>query len=64
MDADKIRKIFLLVLGLTYIGLGIFMYIKQVVPISPWGEILSIAFVLYGSWRVFRALAKKSLDKD
>ncbi len=59
MDAETIRRLFLLILGLTYIGLGIFMFIKKVIPLSPWGEILSLAFVLYGSFRVYRALMKK-----
>ncbi len=59
MDAEAIRRLFLLILGLTYIGLGIFMFIKKVIPLSPWGEILSAAFVLYGAFRVYRALMKK-----
>jgi hypothetical protein len=56
MEADKIRRLFLLLLGVTYIGLGIFIFIKKVIPVSPWGEILSLVFVLYGSYRVYRAL--------
>ncbi len=56
MDADKIRRLFLLLLGVTYIGLGFFIFIKKVIPVSPWGEILSLVFVLYGSYRVYRAL--------
>jgi hypothetical protein len=59
MDAEKIRQIFLLLLGATYIGLGIFMYVKKVIPISPWGEILCLMFVIYGSWRAYRAVMKK-----
>jgi hypothetical protein len=59
MDAETIRRFFLLLLGLTYIGLGIFMFIKKVIPLSPWGEILSLAFILYGSWRAYRALMKQ-----
>jgi hypothetical protein len=35
------------------------MFIKKVIPLSPWGEILSAAFVLYGAFRVYRALMKK-----
>ena len=34
MDADTIRRLFLLILGLTYIGLGIFMFIKKVTPLA------------------------------
>jgi F0F1-type ATP synthase assembly protein I len=56
MDADKIRQLFLLLLGATYIGVGIFILIKKVIPVSPWGEILSLVFILYGSFRVYRAL--------
>jgi hypothetical protein len=59
MDADKIRQAFLLVLGLTYIGVGLFIFIKKAIPYSPWGEILSLMFVLYGSWRAYRALKKR-----
>lgn len=56
MSAEKIRRLFLLLLGVTYIGLGIFIFIKKVIPVSPWGEILSLVFVLYGSYRMYRAL--------
>jgi len=59
MDAEKIRQIFLLVLGLTYMGLGIFMLVKKVIPSSPWGEILCLMFVLYGAWRAYRAVTIK-----
>jgi hypothetical protein len=59
MDADKIRQFFLLLLGLTYIAVGVFIFVKRAIPFSPWGEILSLLFVLYGSWRSYRALKKK-----
>jgi len=59
MDGDKIRQVFLLVLGLTYIGLGIFIFVKKVFPVSPWGEAISLIFVVYGSWRTYRAIMKK-----
>jgi len=58
MDAEKIRQAFLLLLGLTYIGVGVFIFLKKAIPYSPWGEILSVMFVLYGSWRSYRALKK------
>ncbi len=58
MDPEKIRKYFLVILGLTYIVLGIFMFLKNIIPYSPWGEILYALFVVYGSWRVIRALKK------
>ena len=54
-----IRQLFLLLLGLTYIGVGIFIFIKKVIPVSPWGEILALVFVLYGSFRAYRALRIK-----
>ena len=55
MDAVAIKRIFLLLLGLTYIGMGIFMFVKHLIPFSPWGEILCLMFVLYGSFRAYRA---------
>lgn len=58
MDSGKIRRIFLLLLGLTYIGLGVFMFINKVIPVTPWGELLCLMFVLYGSWRAYRAIAR------
>lgn len=58
MDGSIIRKVFLVLLGLTYIGLGVFIAISKVIE-SPWGEVLGIIFGAYGSWRVFRALTKK-----
>lgn len=58
MDPDKIRRYFLVALGLTYMVLGIFMFINKIVPYSPWGEILYILFVVYGAWRVYRAVNK------
>ncbi len=58
MNPDKIRMLFLVALGVTYMGLGIFMFVKNVIPYSPWGEILYAAFVIYGAWRIYRALKK------
>lgn len=59
MDADTIRRLFLLLLGLTYIGLGIFMFVRNIIPSSQWDEVLSVAFVLYGAFRTYRAWTKK-----
>jgi hypothetical protein len=59
MNAGNIRQVLFLLLGLTYIGVGIFIFIKKAIPYSPWGEILSIMFILYGSWRAYRALKRK-----
>lgn len=58
MDPANIRKFFLVALGLTYIVLGIFMFANNIVPYSPWGEILYAVFVIYGAWRVYRAVKK------
>jgi len=58
MEVNPIRQGFLLILGLTYIGLGIFIYLKKIVA-SPWSEILALLFIAYGSWRSYRALMKK-----
>jgi hypothetical protein len=55
MNDNIVRRLFLLLLGLTYIGLGIFIYFKKVI-VSPWGEILAIMFFAYGSWRVYRSV--------
>lgn len=58
MDGSAIRQVFLLLLGLTYIGLGVFIFLKKIVE-SPWGEILGLLFAAYGSWRVYRSLVKR-----
>jgi len=58
MDAIVIRRIFFLVLGLTYIVAGTFIYIRKMLP-APWGIILLIAFVGYGAWRMYRAFNLK-----
>ena len=55
MDGGRLKQLFLLVLGLTYIGLGVFIFLKKIID-SPWGEILGILFAGYGMWRVYRAL--------
>ncbi len=57
MNVGIIRQIFLLLLGLTYIGLGIYFFIAKIIG-SPWSEILSVLFVVYGSWRVYRSFMK------
>jgi len=48
MEVNPIRQGFLLILGLTYIGVGIFIYLKKIVA-SPWSEILALLFIAYGS---------------
>ena len=58
MEDNIVRRLFLLLLGLTYIGLGVFIYLKKVI-VSPWGEILAILFAAYGSWRVYRSFFRK-----
>lgn len=51
-------KIFLFLLGVTYIGIGVYIFSKRILE-PPWSEILSILFVVYGMWRVYRSLMKK-----
>jgi len=58
MNDSIVRRLFLLLLGLTYIGLGVFIYLKKVI-VSPWGEILAIMFFAYGSWRAYRSVIRK-----
>lgn len=59
MDALAIRRAFYLILGLAYVAAGIFIYIRQLLP-SPWGIVALIAFVAYGSWRMYRAFKLKN----
>ena len=59
MNADVIRRIFYLVLGLVYIAAGIFIWWRKVLP-EPWGIVLMIVFALYGGWRISRGFRKKS----
>jgi len=58
MNAGTPRQAFLLLLGLAYIILGVYIFLKEIVP-SPWYEILAILFIGYGSWRSYRAIMKK-----
>ena len=58
MNGNTIRQVFLLLLGLVYIGLGGYIFLKKVID-SPWSEILGILFIAYGSWRSYRAVMKK-----
>ena len=57
MDGGTLKQVFLLLLGLTYIALGVFIFLKKIIE-SPWGEILGILFAGYGLWRVYRSLKK------
>lgn len=59
MDAIAIRRIFLLVLGLTYLIAGVYIYIRKMLP-APWGMVLLIVFTVYGCWRMYRAFKLKS----
>jgi len=59
MEGSRIRQIFILLLGLTYMAMGVFIFIRKVVPYSPWGELLSLLFVVYGAWRCYRAVTMK-----
>lgn len=58
MNGSTIRQVFLLLVGLIYIVLGVYIFLKKVID-SPWSEILALLFVIYGAWRSYRALMKK-----
>jgi hypothetical protein len=49
------RKVFGAALGIVYIGMGIFGYLRLIQE-SPWKEFFLILFVVYGAWRLYRAL--------
>ncbi len=53
-----IRRLFYLILGLTYIVAGIYIFMQKILP-APWGTVLLITFLLYGSWRMYRAFKLK-----
>ncbi len=53
---DSLRKGFLLLLGISYVGLGIFLFYRKVLDLFPWDQLLAGLFVLYGCWRVYRAI--------
>ncbi len=56
MNTQVFWRIFHILLGLTYIGLGIFMYLRRMIPISTgWQIVLSMAFIAYGIWRIYRS---------
>jgi len=55
MNSVSVRQIFLLLFGLTYIGFGMYIFLKKVIG-SPGSEILGFLFVVYGTWRSFRAI--------
>jgi hypothetical protein len=50
-----IRKIFYVVLSLSYFGLAAFFYLKPIAP-APWNIIFAIACVIIGGLRLYRAL--------
>jgi hypothetical protein len=62
MTDNPVNRVFRLILGLTYIVMGVFLYIKQVVP-APWGLVLGIAFAVYGSWRIYRTYQVRRDDE-
>ena len=58
MDAGY-KKIFGFILGIVYIAVGVFCYFKIGLE-KPWREILMILFLMYGSWRLYRAYSLKT----
>jgi hypothetical protein len=61
MNDNPVNRVFRLVLGLTYILMGVMIYIKDVLP-APWGLILALAFSVYGCWRIIRTFQVKRQD--
>lgn len=59
MEATPVNRTFRLVLGVTYVGLGIFMFFKPILSLPPWDLILSLAFITYGAWRIYRSMMMK-----
>ncbi len=59
MDGTRIRQVFLVALGLTYIGMGVFIYLSEVIPTPPWGTVLAVLFIGYGVWRTYRGVTLK-----
>jgi hypothetical protein len=54
MNSTSIRRVFHLILGLTYIGVGVFLFYRKVLDMPPWDTVLAIAFAGYGIWRMYR----------
>ncbi len=53
---NEIKSYFLILLGLLYIILGLYIFTtRKNLTESPWGELLSLLFILYGAWRIYRA---------
>lgn len=53
----RIKMIFLVLLGVLYIMMGIYIYrSRNHFTVSPWGEITAGLFILYGLWRAYRAI--------
>lgn len=50
-----VKKIFLILLALSYIGVGVFIFFQKVVDENIYNYSLAILFLLYGFWRLFRA---------
>lgn len=48
------KKIFGYILGLIYLGLGIFGY-KYLDLETPYKELFAGVFIIYGIWRLYRA---------
>lgn len=57
MERLPIRQIFLIALGLAYVGMGAFIYLSEVIPTPPWGTVLATLFIGYGAWRTYRGFA-------
>ncbi len=56
MEATPVSRTFRMVLGVTYVGLGVYMIFNPLLALPTWDLILSLAFILYGLWRVYRSI--------
>ena len=53
-----LKKFFLILLALTYIGLAIYLYIHPMLE-TKFNYALLILFLVYGSWRLYRAIRQR-----
>ncbi|MEO6189051.1 MAG: C4-dicarboxylate ABC transporter [Saprospiraceae bacterium] len=59
-----IRRIFLSILALAYIGLGIFLLFRKIIESTAYNYALASLFLIYGSWRLYRALKNNSENSN
>lgn len=63
INPGRIRVWALILLGIVYISVGIYIFIvRSNVTSSPWGELMSAVFILYGVWRIYRSITTEQSD--